>query len=105
MEKRLCFHCFGPDHSAKDCKEKPNCDKCGKKHATLLHDRQFKPKQNNGDSLTFRQFGRLIPPNEEAIAAAASAAAAAAAAAPTTAPVNNASAAIPAAGRDGSQNA
>ena len=42
-EKRLCFHCFGQAHSARDCKDKPTCGKCGQKHATLLHERtQFK---------------------------------------------------------------
>ena len=41
MEKSLCFHCFKPGHSARLCTEKPTCAKprCGRRHATLLHDR------------------------------------------------------------------
>ena len=69
-EKHLCFHCFKPGHSARDCKEKPTCEKCSRKHATLLHDRQFKGKGGGGggEGLPFKT------PDQAALAAALAAA-------------------------------
>ena len=44
-EKRLCFHCFGPNHSAKFCRDRPQCGCCGRVHATILHDRIHLPSK------------------------------------------------------------
>ena len=38
-EKRLCYHCMAADHVARLCSNRPQCDQCGKNHASLLHDR------------------------------------------------------------------
>ena len=69
-EKRLCFHCFGQAHSAKDCKDKPTCGKCGKKHATLLHERSYDKKGRTGGNTDGVNFKK---PDPEALAAAAAA--------------------------------
>ena len=41
-EKRLCFLCLQPGHMVNKCMMSTRCkvDRCGKKHATLLHDAQ-----------------------------------------------------------------
>ena len=67
-EKRLCFHCFCPNHSARDCKDKPTCSTCNKKHATLLHNRKrWDGAGRTGEGITFKT------PNSAALAAAAAA--------------------------------
>ena len=69
-EKRLCFHCFGQAHSAKDCKDKPTCERCGRRHATLLHERTYDKKGKtggNGEGVNFKK------PDPAALAAAAAA--------------------------------
>ena len=38
-EKRLCYHCMAGDHVARLCNDRPQCGKCGKSHATALHER------------------------------------------------------------------
>ena len=62
---RLCFHCFSADHRANECKQRPVCAKCGRRHATLLHDRSYQqPPQDkqpqasslSAEALPFRQF-------------------------------------------------
>lgn len=35
-KKGLCFNCFGR-HSVKDCRSKHTCQKCSKRHHTLIH--------------------------------------------------------------------
>ena len=41
MDRGLCFHCLSPGHRASSCAQRPICSKCGRKHATMLHDRKF----------------------------------------------------------------
>ena len=36
-ENRLCFNCFSQFHDAKHCEKQDRCDKCGKRHNTILH--------------------------------------------------------------------
>ncbi|XP_053733154.1 uncharacterized protein LOC128765925 isoform X2 [Synchiropus splendidus] len=46
-DKRLCFGCLKPGHSAKECHRKHICDNCKGRHPTQLHDDNFckgKPK-------------------------------------------------------------
>ncbi|XP_053739916.1 uncharacterized protein LOC128769885 isoform X2 [Synchiropus splendidus] len=46
-DKRLCFGCLKPGHSAKECHHKHICDNCKGRHPTQLHDDNFckgKPK-------------------------------------------------------------
>ncbi|XP_034454823.1 uncharacterized protein LOC117769793 [Hippoglossus hippoglossus] len=38
MEKRLCYGCLKPGHSAKDCRHRHLCDTCKGRHPTCLHD-------------------------------------------------------------------
>ena len=40
-EKRLCFGCFGQNHTSKGCMRKRQCKVCGKRHPTALHDDKF----------------------------------------------------------------
>ena len=42
-DKRLCYHCLGPFHSARFCRNRPQCGCCGRSHNSLLHDRVLKP--------------------------------------------------------------
>ena len=41
-EKRLCFGCFGFNHTSKGCLNRKQCKTCGKKHPTSLHIEGFK---------------------------------------------------------------
>ena len=56
----LCFHCMNPGHRASSCTQRPTCQKCSRKHATMLHDRKFEsPKKKSSMSaaaLLFRPF-------------------------------------------------
>ena len=56
----LCFHCMNPGHRAASCTQRPTCQKCSRKHATMLHDRKFEsPKKKSSLSsaaLPFRPF-------------------------------------------------
>ena len=57
MKRRLCFHCFDPDHMANQCPKRRFicCNLCGKHHATLLHDHNYAtPPRPTADTLTFR---------------------------------------------------
>ena len=36
-DKALCFNCLIPHHRAKECRKRPSCITCSRKHATLLH--------------------------------------------------------------------
>ena len=82
LSKRgLCFHCMNPGHRAASCTQRPTCQKCSRKHATMLHDRKFEsPKKKTSMSsaaLPFRPF------NSNAAAPTAAGNAAAANDAPT----------------------
>ena len=70
----LCFHCFCNDHRANECRQKPVCKICSKRHATLLHDRVFpdsaqRPQRSqqsrastmNPDALPFEQTAAAQP--------------------------------------------
>ncbi|XP_047535757.1 uncharacterized protein LOC125070100 [Vanessa atalanta] len=37
QSKGLCFNCLAPNHSVKNCKLSKSCQKCGRRHHTLLH--------------------------------------------------------------------
>lgn len=36
-KKRLCFNCFGANHSAIQCNRQTSCKRCGRRHHSLLH--------------------------------------------------------------------
>ena len=44
--KGLCFGCLKRGHQSKNCRNRLNCEKCGKQHPTPLHD----PTYNEGSS-------------------------------------------------------
>ena len=57
MKRRLCFHCFDPDHMANQCPKRRFicCNLCGKHHATLLHDQSYaSPPRPSTAALPFR---------------------------------------------------
>lgn len=37
QKKRLCFNCFGANHSVTQCKRRTACRRCGRRHHSLLH--------------------------------------------------------------------
>ncbi|KAJ8000854.1 hypothetical protein DPEC_G00184710 [Dallia pectoralis] len=41
-EKKLCYGCLKPGHSARDCRHRHSCDQCKGKHPTALHDDNYK---------------------------------------------------------------
>src|SRR5713101_4693825 len=45
-EKRACFNCLRLGHGSLDCWSKVNCQRCNKKHHTLLHDEPTEPSRN-----------------------------------------------------------
>ncbi|KAI3351064.1 hypothetical protein L3Q82_005631 [Scortum barcoo] len=40
-DKKLCYGCLKPGHSAKDCRHRHFCETCKGKHPTVLHDDDF----------------------------------------------------------------
>ena len=69
-KRGLCFHCLSPGHRAISCNERPTCERCGKRHATLLHDRKFEsPIKGPGSlaaALPFRRFaGNATTPQND----------------------------------------
>ena len=72
----LCFHCMNPGHRASSCTQRPTCQKCSRKHATMLHDRKFEsPKKKTSMSaaaLPFQPFASnaatVTTPNNAAAA-------------------------------------
>lgn len=46
VQMRLCFNCMSANHQAGDCKSRRRCEKCNRKHHTLLHTvEKFKPEE------------------------------------------------------------
>jgi len=43
IAKRLCFACFGMNHTSKGCLQKRTCNKCNKKQPTSLHMNNYNP--------------------------------------------------------------
>ena len=43
-EKGLCFGCLRPGHISSKCYERLTCKRCEKKHPSVLHDPNWKPK-------------------------------------------------------------
>ncbi|KAJ8001006.1 hypothetical protein DPEC_G00186330 [Dallia pectoralis] len=41
-DKKLCYGCLKPGHSARDCRHRHSCDQCKGKHPTALHDDNYK---------------------------------------------------------------
>nr|XP_033494102.1 uncharacterized protein LOC117264333 [Epinephelus lanceolatus] len=40
-ERKLCYGCLKPGHSAKECRHRHSCDTCKGRHPTCLHDDSF----------------------------------------------------------------
>ena len=52
-KKNLCYHCMQPGHTARLCGNRPSCAICGRKHATMMHDRKYEaPRPAEGQSTT-----------------------------------------------------
>lgn len=49
---KWCFNCLKPSHQLKDCMSIFSCQKCRRKHHTLLHNDDTKPVQSNSTLLT-----------------------------------------------------
>jgi len=74
MSRRLCFHCLAPGHNAKGCVNRPTCQICKKRHATILHGRTYK-KEEKGEKKGENKQGNKVPlapfkKSEDAAAAA-----------------------------------
>ena len=59
-KRGLCYHCLNPGHRASSCTQRPTCQKCNRRHSTLLHDRKFEsPKKKtsvSASALPFRPY-------------------------------------------------
>ncbi len=53
-EKRMCYGCFGYNHTSKGCLKKRTCKKCKKKHPTVLHIDGFQLSRDTDKSTDFR---------------------------------------------------
>ena len=73
--KNLCFHCMTSGCRARTCKDRPTCDICGRRHATLLHDREYVGKKSQPSTLSPEAID-FRPYTAQADAAAQAAAAA-----------------------------
>ena len=87
MSRRLCFHCLAPGHNAKGCANRPTCQTCKKRHATILHGRTYK-KEDKEEKKGENKQGNKVPlapfkKPEDAAAAAPTAPSTAGAADPT----------------------
>ncbi|XP_051792767.1 uncharacterized protein LOC127530320 [Acanthochromis polyacanthus] len=54
-EKKLCYGCLKPGHSAKECRHRHSCDTCKGRHPTCLHDNSLskvKPVLISNQSIT-----------------------------------------------------
>ena len=66
---------MNPGHSAKGCANRPTCQICKKQHATILHGRTFKKKEEKDGNKGEAKQGNKVPlapfrSNEDAAAAA-----------------------------------
>jgi transposase InsO family protein len=48
--KGLCFGCLRTGHRKKECRNLEKCETCGKKHPTVLHDSNYKPRRPDANS-------------------------------------------------------
>lgn len=51
-EKKLCYGCLKPGHSAKDCRHRHFCDTCKGKHPTALHDDNYRKERSLSEART-----------------------------------------------------
>ncbi|XP_013856487.1 uncharacterized protein LOC106512410, partial [Austrofundulus limnaeus] len=66
-DKRLCYGCFKPGHSAKDCRYRLVCEMCKKKHPTCLHDFNYGNDKSptNGIQTSTEQAATTLSLNAE----------------------------------------
>lgn len=48
-EKKLCYGCLKPGHSARECRHRHFCDNCKGKHPTVLHDYNYKRERSSSE--------------------------------------------------------
>lgn len=63
QNKRLCFNCTGPKHSANNCSSRASFVHCKQKHHLSICDRQVRasqPRNNAGVALTVTQDGENV---------------------------------------------
>ncbi|XP_066948585.1 uncharacterized protein [Macrobrachium rosenbergii] len=58
-ERRLCFGCFGLNHTSKGCMKRKQCKTCSKRHPTSLHIDGFKLHKEN-DSSSSKEASEII---------------------------------------------
>lgn len=61
-EKRLCFNCLQPNHSADSCPSKHRCHSCHRQHHTLLHQAATTPSINSETRTTTTNHTTPSPP-------------------------------------------
>ncbi|XP_068240986.1 uncharacterized protein [Palaemon carinicauda] len=58
-EKRLCFGCFGLNHTSKGCMKRKQCKTCSQRHPTSLHVNGFELHKEN-DSSSSKDASEII---------------------------------------------
>ena len=59
--RRLCFHCLTTGHNAKGCANRPTCQVCKGRHATILHGRTYKKKEEKEEKKGEARQGNKVP--------------------------------------------
>ncbi|XP_055682402.1 uncharacterized protein LOC129790105 [Lutzomyia longipalpis] len=63
----LCFNCLRPNHSAKSCPSKSSCQKCGKRHHTLLHPPSTDPAPNGAAQPVQPKPAQQVPASQPSL--------------------------------------
>ncbi|KAL6463232.1 hypothetical protein MHYP_G00276230 [Metynnis hypsauchen] len=55
QDKRLCYGCLKPGHSARDCRHRLLCSTCKRKHPTCLHDNAYVKTEKSTSPMALAQ--------------------------------------------------
>ena len=65
LKKQMCFTCLAPGHVAKRCMNPSKCKRCGKQHASILHEAKWEKLKRSGKDKQSQQLPTSTENNEE----------------------------------------